>query len=155
MTRLQSASKKRERGNALLEFALGFGVLWLLFSGVWEFGYTFFVYNRLLTSVADAGIYASRLDYDVSVTEPASFNTLVQNMVLCSDPNNGSCTQNVARGLTAANVSVDLHLDNAYPTYVTISIKNYTITNLFGYFQLPSKPSVTTMYEGRIICSGC
>ncbi len=147
MTR--SRYRSTRSGTALLEFALGFGTMWLLFSGVWEFGHTFYVYNRLLTAVGDAGLYASKLDYDVSAGQPGGFTAGIKNMVLCADPATANCAQPIAPGLTAANVSVDLHLSGAYPTFVTITIQNYSIQSIF------QEPSVTTMYVGRITCSGC
>jgi Flp pilus assembly protein TadG len=38
----------------MVELAVSFMVIWLLFSGVYSFGYAFYVYNRLQTAVADA-----------------------------------------------------------------------------------------------------
>jgi len=55
-----------ERGNTVIEFALGWTVLWLMFSSVFQFGYTFYIYNILQTSVSNAAEMASRMPYDNS-----------------------------------------------------------------------------------------
>ena len=46
---LQSRRKLRgnRKGTAIVEFALGSGVLLAVFAGTFEFGYTFLQYNQL------------------------------------------------------------------------------------------------------------
>ena len=58
---MRSIRKNSERGNALLEFAVGWTVLWFLFAGVYQFGYAFYVYNVLLTAVANAAELGSKI----------------------------------------------------------------------------------------------
>ena len=66
MTPMRSHSR---HGSAVIEFALGWSVLWLLFSGVYQFGYAFYTYNSLLTSVANAAELGSKLDYDTATLQ--------------------------------------------------------------------------------------
>jgi Flp pilus assembly protein TadG len=73
-------NKKSERGNAVLEFALGFALLWALFSGLYQFGYSFFVYNAVMTSVANAAQLGSKLTCDTG--NPSQFTDAVKNMVV-------------------------------------------------------------------------
>src|SRR5579864_6385474 len=80
VTMMNKTNKKSERGNALLEFALGFAVLWALFSGLYQFGYSFYVYNALMTSVANAAELGAKMNYDTSNT--SKFSTAVTNMVV-------------------------------------------------------------------------
>ena len=56
--------RKRERGNAVLEFAIGWSVLWAIFGGVYQYGYSFYVYNRLMTAVSNAAQLGSKIGYD-------------------------------------------------------------------------------------------
>ena len=51
-----SSTAKGERGSVLVEFAITFFAVWLIFSGVYAFGYAFYVYNRLETAVANAAL---------------------------------------------------------------------------------------------------
>ena len=48
----------------MVEFALGIGLLWLIFAAVYTFGYSFYIYNKLETAASDAALYGSRLTYD-------------------------------------------------------------------------------------------
>src|ERR1700686_488011 len=82
-TEMKRIGKPSERGNALLEFALGWSVLWLVFSGVFQFGYSFYTYNVLMTAVANAPEIGSKLSYDTGT--PATYTTALKNMVLYGD----------------------------------------------------------------------
>ena len=37
----------------MLEFAIGWSVLWFLFTGVYQFGYAFYMYDVLQTATAN------------------------------------------------------------------------------------------------------
>ena len=63
---MKTIKNKSERGNALLEFALGWSILWALFAGIYQFGYSFYVYNTVLTSVANAAELGSKMTYDTA-----------------------------------------------------------------------------------------
>src|SRR5690349_19127967 len=94
--------RKSERGNAVLEFALGWSVLWMMFSGVYQVGYAFYAYNVLMTSVANAAQLGARLGYDTA--SPSAYTTALKNMVVYGDTAAG--TTPVLPNLTTANVSV-------------------------------------------------
>ena len=136
----------------MLEFALGFFVLWAMFSGVYQAGYGFYVYNVLLTSVADAAQLGSKLGYDTA--SPGSYTTSLKNMVVYGDEAAGS--KSVVPNLATSNVSVSVNLDSAgMPTDVTVAITGYSIDALFTSYSLSSKPRVTTKYFGQVSCSTC
>jgi Flp pilus assembly protein TadG len=71
--------RKSERGNAMLEFAVGWFVLWLMFSGVYQVGYAYYVYNALMVSTANAAELGARLGYDTA--NPTAYSTALKNMV--------------------------------------------------------------------------
>jgi Flp pilus assembly protein TadG len=147
-----SNKRRNQRGNALLEFALGWFLLWLLFSGAYEFGYGFYVYNRLITAVADAAELGSKISYDTG--NPSAFTTTLQNMVLYGTETAG--TSPIVSGLTASNVSVAVTLDgNSIPRDVTVSITGYSINAFFTTTILTGKPRATVKYFGLIACSTC
>jgi Flp pilus assembly protein TadG len=144
--------RKSERGNAMLEFALGWSILWLMFAGVYQIGYAYYVYNVLSVSIANAAEFGSRLSYDTS--SPSTYTTAVTNMVLYGDETVG--THTVVPNLTSSNVIVSVNADAAgMPRDVTVNITDYTINALFTSFSLPNKPSATTLYYGLIACSSC
>jgi Flp pilus assembly protein TadG len=141
-----------ERGNALLEFALSWSILWFLFSGVYQVGYAFYVYNVLMTAVSDAAELGSKLNYDTA--NPATYTTALQNMVLYGDETVG--TKAAAPNLTTGNVGVNVSLDAAgMPRDVTVTITGYAINVFFTSYSLTNKPRATTLYFGQVSCSSC
>src|SRR5215469_15201247 len=79
----QPIRRKKERGNAVLEFALGWSILWTVFAGVYQYGYAFYVYNRLMTAVSNAAELGAKIGYDTGDTN--AYTTTLQNMVLYAD----------------------------------------------------------------------
>ena len=136
----------------MLEFAVGFSVLWLLFSGVYEFGYSFYVYNVLLTSVANAVELGAKMNYDIGNT--AAYQTTLKNMVVYGDETAGS--KPLVPGLATSNVNVTVAQNaSSIPTDVTITISNYTINSIFQSFTPTNKPRATAKFYGAIVCSTC
>src|SRR5579862_7335357 len=108
--------RKSERGNAMLEFAVGWSLLWMLFSGVYQIGYAYYIYDRLTVATENAVALGCRLGYDTG--NASAFSTSLKNMVLYGSETAG--TYPVVPGLTTANVAVSAHLDaNGMPRYVT------------------------------------
>jgi len=141
----------RQDGTAMVEFALGIGLLWLLFSGIYQFGYSFFLYNKLEASVANAAMFAAQYPYDTANT--SKFTDAVRNMVLYSDITSGGKT--LVPGLASSNVNIDVNPSGGFPTDITITITNYQMNSIFAKYLLTNKPRVTTLYMGQIICSTC
>src|SRR5579871_1470067 len=128
---------RTSRGTALLEFALGFFVLWLVFAGIYQFGDSFYTYNRLLTAVSDAAELGGKISYDTD--NPMAFTTTLQNMVLYGDETAG--TSPIVPRLTVANVAVTVTVDsNNIPHDLTVAITGYVIDGFFGKITLTGKP---------------
>ena len=102
---MKNSRNKRERGNALLEFALGWSLLWALFAGIYQFGYSFYVYNTVMTSVANAAQLGSKMTYDTA--NPSQFTTALQNMVVYGNTTAG--TSPIVPGLATSNVGVSVN----------------------------------------------
>ena len=129
-----------------------FPFFWMLFSGVYQIGYAYYVYDRLAVATENAALLGARLTYDSS--NASAFSTSLKNMVLYGSETAG--TYPVVRGLTTANVAVDPHLDgNWIPRYITVNITGYSINALFKTFSLPNKPGATGLYYGQYNCSAC
>ena len=143
--------KKSERGNAMLEFALSWSVMSLLFTGVFQYGYSFYSYNQLMSSVSGAAEIASKMQYDTG--NPAAYTTAIQNLVLYGDET--PKTSPLVPGLTASNVSVTVNMSNSFPTDVTVKIVNYQINSLFNTWTVNGKPRATVAYLGQVTCSTC
>ena len=136
-----------QRGNALIEFALTFTVLFPLFYGTFEFGYAFYVYNQLVNAARSGARYASLETYSSSTSDPtAGFTGAVQNVVVYGQTT--AQTKPLVPGLTAANVVVSAGFVNQVPATVTVAISGYPLNAVFRTFILNS-PSVTFPYTGR------
>ena len=142
--KMPQRSKAGQRGNAAIEFALSFACIWGIFTGVFEFGHSMYIYNNLATSVTDGARYAARVDFD----DPAhTFITKVKNVVLYGSPTAGAST--IVPGLTAANINVTWTTDSAgLPVTITVAVTGYTVNAIFGNFTFTNKPSVTMKYMG-------
>jgi Flp pilus assembly protein TadG len=142
--------KRRRAGNAMIEFALGSTVLVATFGGAFEFGYTFYRYNTLVTAVNDGARYASLRPYNsTNMTPKADFTLAVQNMVVYGNPTGG--TAPIAPGLTTSNVQVTpspyTGSSGGPPASITVSISGYTIDAIFAQNTI-NKPQVTYPYLG-------
>ena len=134
-------------GNAMLEFAIGSGVLVMAFVGTFQFGYTFLQYNNLENAVARGARYASLVPYDSTTTSPsAGFTAAVKNMVLYGSPTAG--TSPVVPGLTTGNVNLTVTFTNGVPSAMQVSISGYSINSIFATSVLTNKPQITYAYQG-------
>ena len=50
---------KSQKGHAMIELAVSAGVMVTFLAGTFQFGYTFYVYNQLVSAVGDGGRFAS------------------------------------------------------------------------------------------------
>jgi Flp pilus assembly protein TadG len=140
--------RRAEQGNAMIEFALSFSLLFAVFTGVFQFGYAFYVYNSLESAVRSGVRYASLRTYDSATATPSStYLTAVRNMVVYGDP--AGAGQSVARGLIPANVTVTITMTNNVPELVAVGITNFTIDGVMKSFTLTNKPRATFPYMGR------
>lgn len=131
-------------GNAVMEFALTFCLLWAVLAGCFKIGYSIYLYQALVNAVAGAARYASRVDFD----EPNhTFVQAVSNMAVFGNPTGGSVP--LAPGLTTGNISVTWAYDaKSLPVTITISVTSYTVNALFQSFTWSGKPCATVRYAG-------
>ena len=140
---------KDRSGNVMVEFALSWAMLSVLFTGIFEYGYTMWTYNSMQTSVGMAAQAASRLQYDIS--NPTAYDNAIKNWAVYGTPTTGSAP--IVPGMTTGNVVVTKD-SNTFPTVITVRVQNYTVNSLFGRKTF-NKPRVTVKYMGLISCSGC
>jgi Flp pilus assembly protein TadG len=140
--------RRTERGNAMIEFALSFGLLFTVFAGVFQFGYALYIYNSLESAVRAGVRYASLRTYDSATATPSSaYLTAVQNMAVYGNP--AGSGQSVVPGLTPANVTLTVSMDHNVPVLVAVGITNYTISAVIRSFTLTNKPKAAFPYMGR------
>lgn len=138
----------RQRGSALVEFALTVPLLVSLFLGAWQFGYAFYIYGQLEEAVRAGGRYASLASYDAAdVSNPSAYQTAVTNVVVYGDPTGG--TQPVVPGLAPSNVTVNVTFAGVFPSAVSVSISGYKLPGMFANIVLNGKPGAPFPYLGN------
>jgi len=128
------ASRKRQKGQALLEGALVFSTLILMIIGIMDFG-QFLFFHQVLTDRARAGArWAAANAYDA---------TSIQNMVVFNSTTAPQGATVGLFGLTTANVVVTPTPAKGNPTYVQVRITGFPIILL--------SPFLTKSYKMRDI----
>ncbi len=139
----------RLRGNALVEFALGFGLLLPIFAGLWQFGYSFYLYNQLQTVVRNGARYGSFADYDNP--NGNTFRDQVKRMAVYGDPFAPDTATSVVTGLTLDHITVSADMDGVVPTRVHVRVQGYVLNGLFATYTLDGKPSCKFEYVGQLL----
>jgi len=139
-------------GHAFVEFALGSGILVVVFVSTFQYGYFFYQYNLLVNVVNNAAHFAAMQVYDTNTATPSNaWKAAVQNMVLYGDPS-GSATTLQVKNLQASNISIVVGSSGSgstfTPTSVTVAITGYTIDGVTGKYVLTGKPAVTYPFQG-------
>lgn len=142
-------TRRRQSGSVLVEMAVVTPMLALLLIGTMQFGYAFYIYNRIEKAVMDGARYAALRTF-VEGSE-SSFNLQVSNVVKYGNPDGVGSV--IAPGFGAATVNVQFTLENGYPQRVTVSVTGYTIPLALGAWNLAltGKPSSTFPYLGRYV----
>jgi Flp pilus assembly protein TadG len=150
-----SRRKATQSGSVMLEFALSALLLISVFTGTFQFGYTFYVYNKLETAIIGATRYASlnSLTNNNNQDVPAAFSTGVKNMAVYGTPTPAAGATPIAPGLTTSNISVAVAFAGAgtpqnRPTDVTVKVVNYQVNAVFKTFTFTDKPALTMSYTG-------
>jgi hypothetical protein len=146
--------KSRERGHAMLELAVSAGVMLTCLAGTFQFGYTFYIYNGLVTAVGNGGRYAAiRTYHGGSEQEIERDNRAIRNMVVYGDPEPAFDAAPVIAKLKPEQVEVRWIMDDknasAGPIAVNVSIREYTVDAVFKTFTFTGRPGVEFPYVGQ------
>lgn len=143
--------QRRERGHAMLELAICSAVLVSCLGGTFQFGYTFYVYNQLVTAVGNGGRYAAMRTYRAATADDVEKGKrAIRNMVVYGDPQATSGTEAVAPGLTPQQVDVKWVSDpSGAPTAVDVSIVNFNLNAVFKTILFSGRPGVEFPFVGR------
>ena len=141
--------KGSQKGSVFIEFALSFLVLFSIFTGTFEFGYTFYAYNTLVNAVREGARYASLKPYDSASSTPSTaFNTAVQNMVVYTNQSPANGATPILHGLSTSNVNLTVLANGSAPLQMTVSISSFSLDAVFGTITLNGNPSVSFPYLG-------
>src|ERR1051325_7493401 len=65
----KTSTRRRERGHAMLELAVSAAVMISCLGGTFQFGYTFYVYNQVVTAVGNGARYAAQRTYRAATAD--------------------------------------------------------------------------------------
>ena len=131
----------------MIELAVALGILAPILCGVFQFGYTLFVYNNLESAVRGGARYASMRPFDSANGTPSpEFSTAVKNMVVYGNP--AGTGSPIVPGLSGSNVQIQANMAGAIPDSMTVAITDYKVDAVFASFTFTGKPSRTFPYTG-------
>jgi hypothetical protein len=141
----------------MIELALCAGVLIACLSGTFQFGYTFYVYDELVSAVGNGARYAASRTYRAA--GPADIdkaNAAIRNLVVYGNSRPAPDAASIVPGLKPENVEVNwikgeprVEGENSAPSAVDVSIVNYSVGAMFGTFALNHRPFAEFPYVGR------
>src|SRR5574341_835053 len=154
---------RRDNGTQMIEFAIVFPVLLLLFAGTAELGRLFYRYTSLAKATRGGARYLSLVketNWSVGTCGglPITCTTAGQNMVMCGNP--GGCGGAGQPAVSDPNLQANMititppDMAATGPKYVTVAITNYNYQPLVfnlnamtgGNFNLTLTPSTTMRY---------
>jgi Flp pilus assembly protein TadG len=142
---------KRENGTQMIEFAIVFPVLLLMFAGTTELGRLFYQYTTLAKATRAGARYLS------TQQNVGTSTTAAKNIVMCGNAAGCGGTGQpavIVPGLTAANVVVTPPGTAVGVKYVTVEITDYNYgflvfnlnTMTGGSFNIPLTPRTRMRY---------
>jgi hypothetical protein len=144
--------RRNQKGHALLELALSAAVMVTCLTGTFRFGYTFYIYNELVTAVGNAGRYAAMRTYRAATPEDLEKGrAAIRNMVVYGNPSPAPGAAPVVPNLMPQQVQVSWVAGEpgAPPAAVDVSIVNYQANGTIGSFTLDKRPMVEFPFVGR------
>lgn len=142
---------KREKGHAILELAISAAVMVSFLAGTFQFGYTFYVYNQLVTAVGNGGRYAALRTYRAASPEDLEkAKTAIRNLVVYGDAQPGVGATPAVAHLTPSQVDVAWTLGpSGAPEWVSVAIREFTVDAVFTQFTFRGRPGVEFPFVGR------
>ena len=139
-----------ERGHAMLELAISAGVMVSCLVGTFQFGYTFYTYNQLVTAAGNGARDAAQRTYRTGSEDVERGNSAIRNMVVYGDAQPAPEAAPVIPKLTPAEIEVRWELaGDGTPLNVNVAIKGYTTDGIFLSFTFVGRPSVLFPYVGK------
>jgi Flp pilus assembly protein TadG len=143
--------RHQQRGHAMIELAFSASVMMSCLAGTCQFGYTFFVYNQLVSAAGNGGRYAATRTYRAATKEDIEKGrAAIRNLVVFGDPNPAAGAAPVVPGLKPAQIEVTWKPGvSGAPEAVDVAITGYTLNAIFGAMKLDGRPAVEFPYVGR------
>jgi Flp pilus assembly protein TadG len=142
---------KRENGTQMIEFAIIFPVLLLMFAGVTELGRLFYTYNTLAKATRSGARYLSTAQSVSGSTAAATNMVMCGNAAGCGGVNQPAV---IVPNLTVNNIVITPPVNGATVKYVDVAITGYSYQPLVfdlnamtgGNFNISLTPSTRMRY---------
>jgi hypothetical protein len=136
----------------MLELAVCAGILVTCLAGTFQFGYTFYIYNQLVSAVGNGARYAAQRTYRGATPDDIDRGkAAIRNMVVYGDaqPSADALAPTVT-GLKPEQVDVEWNAPKGgAPESVDVSIHGYTVNAMFKSYTFDNKPFVEFPFIGR------
>jgi Flp pilus assembly protein TadG len=135
----------------MLELAVSAAVMVSCLVATFQFGYTFYVYNQLVTAVGNGGRYAAIRTYRSATDQDIEKGrTAVRNMVVYGDAQPVTGAAPAVPKLAPEQVEVRWVTDaSGAPSAVDISIRSFPVDAVFTTFTFTGRPGVEFPFVGR------
>lgn len=143
--------KSGEKGHAMIELALCAGIMLACLSGTFQFGYTFYVYDQLVSAVGNGARYAASRTYrSGNLADVQKGTAAIRNLVVYGDSRPAPGAAPIAPNLKPENIQVTWIKDlNGVPSAVDVTIVNYSLAAVFSSFTFDHRPFAEFPYIGR------
>jgi hypothetical protein len=134
----------------MIELAVCSAVMVSCLAGTFQFGYTFYVYNQLVTAVGNGGRYAAMRTYRAaSDGDLEKGREAIRNMVVYGDAKPVDLAP-VVLNLRPDQVDVEWVKDKGgAPIAVRVEIRNYPVNAVFKTISLEGRPAAEFPFLGR------
>jgi len=143
--------RQRQRGHAMIELAFAAGVMIACLAGTFQFGYTFYVYDELVSAVGNGARYAAARTYRAA--SPADIergNAAIRNLVVYGNSRPAPGAAPMVPNLKPENVQVTwIADDKGAPASVNVSIAKYSVGAMFGSLTIDHRPLAEFPFVGR------
>ena len=145
------SKRSRQRGHAMIELAVSAGVMVACLAGTVQFGYTFYIYNQLVTAVGNGGRYAAMRTFaprsaDIEKGKPRSATWW--SMAMRARPNALPQVANLKPEQVQVDWVMDETRDAASASWTSRS-PTTQLTPPSECFASPSRPAVEYPFVGR------
>jgi hypothetical protein len=143
---------RTQKGHAMLELAACAGILVTCLAGTFQFGYTFYIYNQLVSAAGNGARYAAQRTYRAATPDDVDRGkAAIRNMVVYGDAQPSADAAPSIAGLTPDQVDVRWIAPAAggAPASVDVSIRGYTVNAMFKSYTFDGKPFVEFPFIGR------
>ena len=141
----------RERGHAMIELAFSAGVMIACLTGTFRFGYTFYIYDELVSAVGNGARYAASRTYRAaSPADVEKGKMAIRNLVVYGNSRPAPGAAPVTPNLKPENVQVTwVAGENGAPAAVNVTLVKYSVGAIFGSITLDHRPVAEFPFVGR------